>query len=105
LPESQKNGILPAMKTTLEIPDELYREAKAKAAMENRKIKDLVADGIRLILSQSASAVERPVGKRPSPFPLIRGKGGPLLKILDNKLIVQLQEEEDIERARRALGR
>ena len=93
------------MKTTLEIPDELYREAKAKAAMENRKIKDLVADGIRLILSQSASAVERPVGKRPSPFPLIRGKGGPLLKILDNKLIAQLQEEEDIERARRALGR
>jgi hypothetical protein len=93
------------MKTTLEIPDDLYREAKAKAAMENRKIKDLIAEGIRLVLEQSASATKPPVRKRPSPFPLIHGKGGPLLKILDNKLIAQLQEEEDIERARRALGR
>lgn len=93
------------MKTTLEIPDELYREAKARAAMENRKIKDLVAEGIRLVLERSTSAAERPVGKRPSPFPLIHGRGGPLLKILDNKLIARLQEEEDIEQARRALGR
>jgi hypothetical protein len=93
------------MKTTLEIPDDLYREAKARAAMENRKIKDLVAEGIRLVLERSALADERPTGKRPSPFPLIRGKGGPLLKILDNRLIARLQEEEDIERARRALGR
>jgi hypothetical protein len=93
------------MKTTLEIPDELYREAKARAAMENRKIKDLVAEGIRLVLERSTSAAERPVGERPNPFPLIRGRGGPLLKILDNKLIARLQAEEDIEQARRALGR
>jgi hypothetical protein len=105
LPENQKTGILPDMKTTLEIPDELYREAKARAAMENRKIKDLVAEGIRLVLEQSTPVTKRPIGKRPSPFPLIRGKGGPLLKILDNKLIAQLQEEEDIEHTRRALGR
>jgi hypothetical protein len=93
------------MKTTLEIPDDLYREAKARAALENRKIKDLVAEGIRLVLERSASAADRPLGRRPSPFPLIRGRGGPLLKILDNKLIARLQEEEDIEQARRALGR
>ncbi len=38
------------MKTTLEIPDELYRQAKVRAAQENRKVKDLVSEGLRLVL-------------------------------------------------------
>jgi hypothetical protein len=38
------------MKTTLEIPDELYRQAQRQAAHENRKLKDLVSDGLRLLL-------------------------------------------------------
>ncbi len=41
------------MKTTLEIPDALYRQAKVKAAQENRKMKDLVSDGLRLVLGMS----------------------------------------------------
>lgn len=35
------------MKTTLEIDDDLYREAKAVAALTGRKMKDLVAEGLR----------------------------------------------------------
>lgn len=38
------------MKTTLEIDDELYREAKAHAARTGRKMKDLVSEGLRLAL-------------------------------------------------------
>lgn len=38
------------MKTTLEIPDALYRQAKVQAARENRKMKDLVSEGLRLVL-------------------------------------------------------
>ena len=38
------------MKTTLEIPDDLYRQAKVQAAHENRKMKDLVSEGLRLVL-------------------------------------------------------
>jgi hypothetical protein len=38
------------VKTTLEIDDELYREAKAVAALSGRKMKDLVAEGLRTIL-------------------------------------------------------
>jgi hypothetical protein len=38
------------MKTTLEIPDELYRQAKVHAAHENRKMKDVVSEGLRLVL-------------------------------------------------------
>jgi hypothetical protein len=38
------------MKTTIELPDELYRQAKATAALRGRKLKDLVAEGLRLVL-------------------------------------------------------
>ncbi len=44
------------MKTTLDIPNDLYRQAKAQAALENRKMKDLVAQGLRLVLSGSGGA-------------------------------------------------
>lgn len=38
------------MKTSLEIPDDLYRQAEARAARERREINDLVSDGLRLVL-------------------------------------------------------
>ncbi len=38
------------MKTTLEIDDELYREAKAMAALTGRKMKDLVSEGLRYVV-------------------------------------------------------
>lgn len=47
------------MKTTLEIPDELYRQAKVRAASENRKIKDLVSDGLRMVLGLAAREPRR----------------------------------------------
>ena len=46
------------MKTTLEIDDELYREAKAHAARTGQKMKDLVTEGLRLALHPEA----RPLG-------------------------------------------
>jgi hypothetical protein len=38
------------MKTTVEVPDELYRRAKAEAALRGRKLRDLVEEGLRLVL-------------------------------------------------------
>jgi hypothetical protein len=38
------------MKTTFELPDELYRRAKAEAALRGRKLRDLVEEGLRLVL-------------------------------------------------------
>lgn len=45
------------MKTTLEISDELYRQAKVHAAQENRKMKDLVSEGLRLVLGMTKAPV------------------------------------------------
>jgi hypothetical protein len=38
------------MRTTIEIPDALFREAKARAALEGRSLKELVLRGLRLAL-------------------------------------------------------
>jgi predicted component of type VI protein secretion system len=38
------------MKTTVEVPDELYRKAKSMAALRGRKLKDLIEEGLRLIV-------------------------------------------------------
>jgi hypothetical protein len=38
------------MKTTIEVPDGLYRKAKAMAALRGRKLKDLVEEGLRLVV-------------------------------------------------------
>ena len=38
------------MKTTFDIPDELYRRAKAEAALRGRKFKDLVEEGLRSVI-------------------------------------------------------
>ncbi len=35
------------MKTTLDLPDDLMREVKIRAAQEGRKLKDLLAEAIR----------------------------------------------------------
>ena len=39
------------MKTTVELSEELFRRAKAEAALRGRKFKDLVEEGLRLVLA------------------------------------------------------
>ena len=41
------------MKTTIEPPDPLYRQAKAVAALWGRKLKDLIEEGLRLALAKA----------------------------------------------------
>jgi hypothetical protein len=58
------------MKTTIEVSDELYRRAKAQAALQGRKLKDLVEEGLRLVLKAPA---ER---RRPSLAGLMKNARG-----------------------------
>jgi hypothetical protein len=48
------------MKTTVEVPDDLYRRAKADAALRGRKLKDLIEEGLRLVLDLPPSKTRRP---------------------------------------------
>jgi len=49
-----------AMKTTVEVSDDLYRRAKSEAALRGRKLKDLVEQGLRLVL-KTPRHTQRPV--------------------------------------------
>jgi predicted component of type VI protein secretion system len=49
------------MKTTVEMPDELYRRAKAEAALRGRKFRELVEEGLRLVLD-NPRITHRPPG-------------------------------------------
>jgi hypothetical protein len=39
-----------AMKITVEVPDDLFRRAKAETALRGRKLEDLIVAGVRLML-------------------------------------------------------
>jgi hypothetical protein len=52
------------MKTTVELPDELARRVKAEAALRGQKLKDLVEEGLRLVLEAPQKA--RGEAARPS---------------------------------------
>lgn len=45
------------VKTTLDLPDELMRTVKIRAARENRKLKDVIADLLRRGLAEQPSGV------------------------------------------------
>lgn len=47
------------MKTTMDIPDDLYRQAKTRAAAQNRRVRDLVTEGLEAVLAQAVSVTER----------------------------------------------
>jgi hypothetical protein len=44
------------MKITIEISDELYRKAKAEAALRGRKLRDMVEEGLGLVLEAPLNA-------------------------------------------------
>jgi hypothetical protein len=48
------------MKTTLELPDPLFRKAKATAAERGQSLKDFVTDALREKLNTSRAEVSEP---------------------------------------------
>jgi hypothetical protein len=78
------------MKTTLEIPDDLYRKAKVQAAQENRKMKDLVAEGLRLVLGLSSpSHPQKPRRMLKAPVTIRRGNVVPALSNDEMALLLE----------------
>jgi hypothetical protein len=75
-----------AMKTTVEVSDDLYRRAKAEAALQGRKLKDLVEEGLRLVL-EGPRKTHRHQSLEHFPLMLIHSlRGGRNWRILVDKL-------------------
>jgi hypothetical protein len=63
--------MLSCMRTTVDLPDELLRQARSRAADEGTTLTALLADGLRLRLERDAA----PCGI-PRPLPVSRNGGG-----------------------------
>ncbi len=68
------------MRTTVEIPDALYRELKAKAALEGVPVKDVIVRCVRRELD---------------PQPLRRRGGLPLIRGKEKRKLVLTREQVD----------
>ena len=93
------------MRTTIDLPDELLRQAKARAALEGRKLKDLVAEYIErgLTASRPSGRLESP--RRRSPLPVIpKAAARGTIPALSNSEMLAILDEEDAERLNRPAG-
>ena len=79
------------MKTTVEIPDPLFRQAKAKAAKDGLTLRDLFVRGLQLAVQTPAA----PTTKRRAEFPLVHAlKNAPPLT--DEQVYAALNTDEGI---------
>lgn len=82
------------MRTTLDLPDPVFRELKTRAARQGVKMKELVAtfieDGLRG--AKSARAQTPPVR---SPLPSARPATGATIPALSNAQIAKILDAED----------
>jgi hypothetical protein len=77
-------AVLISMRTTVDIPDTLYRGLKSKAAEEGRSVKELILRGVEAEMQLKAKPHRRPVS-----LPLIRSKQ-PGTVALDNAKIFEI---------------
>lgn len=95
------------MKTTLDLPDDLMRGMKIRAATQGRKLKDVIAEAIRdsLVSTREAPAEAAPleISRSASGIPYIKALPGSQKPAVTaeqiQRLIEESQLEEDLQRA------
>ena len=80
------------MRTTLDLPDPLLREVKARAAMEGIKLKDYFARLVEAALQRPSLAAAQ--SKR-SPAPVFKRKAARPMPALSNAQLNALMDEQD----------
>lgn len=104
------------MRTTVDIPDELFRQVKARAALRGLKLKEYVAEALRASLidqRQSSEVREAESLDREDVIelgedcvlPQISGETSEVLRSITEQRIEEILEEEELDRALRPGGR
>lgn len=79
------------MRTTLDLPDALFRELKAQAALRGMKLKDLVALLVEQGLRQKST-----IPRRRSPLPVARrAVAGHTVRAQSNAALNKILDDED----------
>ena len=83
------------MRTTIDLPDPLFRELKVQAALQQKKLKDLITAYLQagLYSPQELSSQSRPSR---SPLPIARRSTGHLIPALTNAEVQSILDDEDV---------
>jgi hypothetical protein len=85
------------VRTTIEFPNELFRQVKMRAAQDGTTLKKLVTTYVEQGLRREASSAPEPPRQR-SPIPVARASTGQPLPALSNAKLQQILVEEDLAR-------
>ena len=91
------------MRTTLDLPDELFRQAKAKAALDGTTLKNLLTRYVEHGLRHPAPPTRQ--SRRRSALPVIKASRRGTIPSLTSPLQAKLEREEDLAKLRRSFGR
>jgi hypothetical protein len=80
------------MRTTIDLPDELLRQVKAKAALDGLRLKDLIT---RYVEQGLRGAPPAPRRRQRSELPVARAATGRTLPALTNVEIQRILDEEE----------
>lgn len=88
------------MRTTLDLPDDLFRRVKAKAALEGATLKETLARYIESGLRQPPALGHQSSGR--SQLPVIRRRGRTAVPNLTSELQARLEAAEDLAKLHRS---
>ncbi len=82
------------MRTTIDLPDPLFREAKTRAVQSGVKFKDLVAQYIEAGLRGRDTTVA-PLRREQTPLPVFRKSSGAAIPARSNAELFEILEREE----------
>ena len=88
------------MRTTLDLPDELFRQLKARAALTGTAVKELLTSFVESGLRQAS----RPPSRRRSALPIIP-RGRKVVANVNAEVMARLDDAEDRGKLRGSFGR
>lgn len=91
------------MRTTLDLPDNLFRQAETKAALEGATLQDILTRYIESGLREPTRLSGQTGGR--SALPVMRKHGQGVIPSLTPQIQARLEEEEDLAKHHRSFGR
>lgn len=84
------------MRTTLDLPDETFRQLKSQAALRGLKLKELVTLLIQRGLAAGVATTAPAQALGPPPIAIKRVPGTPLTPALSNEQLYALLNDQDL---------
>jgi len=85
------------MRTTIDLPDDLFREAKTRAIQQGTTLKNLMIQYLRSGLrAQTPGSPSAPVHRNPPPVAIQRVPGQPPTPARTNRQLNALLEEDEV---------